>query len=77
MLALAVEVAVRPRSDQCPCATGSYLTLIFVVPVMLWSIGPALYFLYLREKNMTLQHPGHARRILARKSKRDDNMGEI
>jgi len=67
-LALPIDIAVRARHESCPCVTGSWLALLIVIPVMIWSFGPALYLLYLRERALAGADPGRPRRILRRKS---------
>ncbi|MPY71552.1 MAG: hypothetical protein GEU92_15870 [Alphaproteobacteria bacterium] len=67
-LALPVDIAVRARHENCPCFTGSWLALLIVIPVMIWSLGPALYLMYLRERAKAGADPGRPRRILRAKS---------
>jgi hypothetical protein len=67
-LALPIDLATRNQAKECPCATGSWLTLLMAFPVLLWSIGPAWYLLYLRERDLAGASPGRARMILLRKS---------
>src|SRR5262249_13917114 len=66
-LALPLYINARDRSD-CPCAEGSFLTLICCVPVLFWSIGPALYIVYLRERQLSQEAPERPLGILIRKS---------
>lgn len=65
--ALPIDVAARTRND-CYCATGGWLPLLLTVPIMLWVIGPALYLLYVRERDLAALDPHRARAILRRKS---------
>ena len=67
-VALPIELVRRGRHESCPCESGSWLALVFAGPILLWSIGPAVYLLYLRERALEGHKPGHARRVLARKS---------
>jgi hypothetical protein len=69
-VALPIELVKRGRHEDCPCSSGSWLALVFAGPLLLWSIGPAVYLLYLRERALDGLRPGHARRLLARKSAR-------
>jgi hypothetical protein len=66
IVALAITISVRQR-EGCFCAIGSWLTLVFIVPVIVWLIGPALYLFYLNEKRE--QSPRALKLILLRKSK--------
>ncbi len=70
VVALPVDIATRKRTEECPCISGSWLGLVFSVPILIWTIGPAIYFLYMREKRLNDATPGHARKILVRKSYR-------
>lgn len=67
-LALPVDIGLRPQAKDCPCATGSYTTLTFAAPVLICLIGPALYLLYRRERELSLAAPGRSTMILLRKS---------
>ncbi len=67
---VALPVELAKRDEECPCAVGSWIALVTVIPIIIWSFGPALYLLYLREKRLDEESPGRARRILARKSSR-------
>lgn len=67
-VALPVDLAIRTRTKECPCASASWITLLFCLPILLWSVGPVLYVLYLRESRLSSERRGHARRILALKS---------
>jgi len=68
-LALPVDLAARNR-ESCFCGIASWITLLFAIPVLIWSIGPALWLLYLRERHFSLSSPGRARQILLNKSRR-------
>lgn len=68
-LALPIDIAARNR-ESCFCAIGSYVTLLVAFPVLIWSVGPALYLLYLRERELSLALPGRARKVLRQKSRR-------
>jgi hypothetical protein len=68
-LALPIDLAARTR-ESCYCAIGSYITLLITLPLLIWSIGPGLYFFYLRERELSLGEPGRARAILRQKSRR-------
>ena len=39
------------RQEECYCARGSYAGLIFGTTVLLWAFGPAVFLLFIREKN--------------------------
>jgi hypothetical protein len=67
---VALPVELAKRDEECPCAVGSWIALVTVIPIIIWAFGPALYLLYQREKRLDEQSPGRARRILARKSSR-------
>ena len=67
-VALPIELATRPRTKECPCASGSWLTLVICIPLLLWAVGPALYLLYRRERHLTEGNRRHALKILLRKS---------
>jgi hypothetical protein len=41
---------LKPDSENCWCARGSYAGLVFGATVMIWAFGPGLVFLFLREK---------------------------
>jgi len=69
-VALPVELVTRPRDRACPCQSGSWLGLIFCFPILIWSIGPGLYLLFVREKELCRHDPSHSRRILLAKSVR-------
>ena len=38
------------RQDECYCARGSYTGLIFGGTVLIWAFGPAVFLLFIREK---------------------------
>ncbi len=38
------------RQDECYCARGSYAGLVFGGTVLLWAFGPAIFLLFIREK---------------------------
>lgn len=67
-VALPIELVARGRHDNCHCASGSWIALVIGGPLLLWSLGPAAYLLYLRERTLDAKKPGHARRVLARRS---------
>lgn len=67
-LALPIDIATRESHEDCLCASGSWLGLLVIIPVMIWSFGPALYLLYLYEKARATDDPTRARRILRAKS---------
>lgn len=69
-VALPVDLALRTRTRACPCAAGSWFALVLCLPILIWSVGPALYFLYGKERGLSAARKGHARRILAAKSAR-------
>jgi hypothetical protein len=66
VLALGIDAASRDRS--CPCAPGSWWVLVFSVPILLWCVGPAIYLLYLHERNESESHPDRTWRILIGKT---------
>ena len=39
------------REDECYCARGSYVGIVFGATVLLWAFGPAVFFLFLRQKH--------------------------
>ena len=67
-LVLPVEVATRPREAECPCSSGSFIGLMLMVPLILWSIGPAVVLLFVKEYMLCRHHDGYAKLVLARKS---------
>lgn len=69
-VALPVDLTLRTRTKECPCAAGSWLALVLCLPILIWSVGPAIYFLYRNERRLSAGRKGHARRILAAKSSR-------
>ncbi len=71
VVALPVDIAIRRRAADCPCETGSWIALLFSIPVLLWAIGPGLFLLYLYEVRMERAKPFHALRILSRKTGQD------
>jgi len=72
LVALPVDIAIRQRADSCICATGSWLALMFAIPIMVFAFGPALFLLYLREVELGRVEPRRAMRILLHKSRRRD-----
>jgi len=68
-VALPVELVTRPRTEDCPCASGSWLALLICVPVLLWTIGPAVILLYLWQRGLSEQDPRHAASVLLAKSR--------
>jgi hypothetical protein len=68
-LALLLDISARNR-ESCYCAIGSYTTLLVSLPVLIWTIGPALYLLYLRERHFSLSQPSRVRMILRAKTRR-------
>jgi len=70
-VALPVDLVTRQRDKDCPCVSGSWLALIFCFPILIWSIGPAIYLLFLREKAFCQRDARHSRRVLLQKSVRD------
>jgi hypothetical protein len=50
VISLMVDLSVRPRYIGCIFAAGSWFALIVSVPVLVWSIGPGIYLLYLIER---------------------------
>lgn len=68
--AVALPVELAKRDEDCPCVVGSWIALLIVVPIIIWTIGPALYLLYLREKRLNRENPGRSRRVLVRKTVR-------
>jgi hypothetical protein len=75
-VALPIDLAIRTRTKQCPCSSGSWFGLLLCVPILLWTVGPAIYLLYLRERRLSEKSPLRARRILAKKSWRVRTSGE-
>jgi hypothetical protein len=69
-VALPIELGGRSRDSDCPCVGGSYLALLVCMPIMIWSIGPGIYLLFLREKKLSRENPHHSRRVLLQKSAR-------
>ena len=69
-IALPIEIATRPRTKECPCESGSWWTLMLCIPVLVWSIGPALYLLYRREQRLAQIDRRHPLKVLLQKSKR-------
>lgn len=39
------------RKDECYCARGSYAGIVFGATVLLWAFGPAVFLLFLKQKN--------------------------
>ncbi len=39
------------REDDCYCARGSYASIVFSATVLLWSFGPAVFLLFLKQKH--------------------------
>ena len=70
-LALPIDIVSRPKQEDCPCAFSSWWALLFLVPIIMWMIGPALYLLYLREKSLSYSFPLRAKRVLAKKTVRE------
>jgi hypothetical protein len=68
-LALPIDLSARNR-ESCFCVIGSWVTLLVTLPLLIWSVGPALYLLYLRERALSLATPGRAQAILRQKSRR-------
>lgn len=66
-VALPVDIAAR-NQEKCPCAPASWWTLLAAMSVLIWSIGPALYLIYLRERALSRAAPGRAAAIVLRKS---------
>lgn len=51
VLELFVAVPIyTTRQDECYCARGSYAGLVFGGTVLLWAFGPAIFLLFIREK---------------------------
>lgn len=73
VLALAIDAASRDRS--CPCAPGSWWVLVLSVPILLWCVGPAVYLLYLHERNESKSQPDRSWRILMAKTTLPSNSG--
>jgi hypothetical protein len=48
-LFVAIPIYVT-RQDDCYCARGSYAGLIFGTTVLLWTFGPGVFLLFIREK---------------------------
>jgi len=38
------------REDDCYCTRGSYASIVFSATVLLWSFGPAVFLLFLKQK---------------------------
>jgi hypothetical protein len=75
-IALPIDLVTRDRNKDCICASGSWLALLITIPLLLWSVGPAIYLLYRREK--ALQGTDHRRtlRILLGKTARKARVEE-
>jgi len=71
VLALALATLESP-DETCPCERGSWWTLLFAVPLLLWALGPAIVLLLFREARLASLHPGRLRRVLARKTRRSE-----
>lgn len=51
VLELFVTVPIyATRQEECYCARGSYAGLVFGGTVLLWAFGPAIFLLFIREK---------------------------
>jgi len=50
---------LKPDTENCWCARGSYAGLVFGATVMIWAFGPGLLFLFLRESRYRrgIDHP--------------------
>lgn len=49
LVAVPVHIMVT-RQDDCYCARGTYVTLVFSGTVLLWAFGPGIILLYMRER---------------------------
>jgi hypothetical protein len=67
--ALPIQISTRNKTEDCPCATGSWLALMTGVPILVWAIGPGLYLLYLQQSRLEQLEHRHITKILLRKSK--------
>jgi hypothetical protein len=72
-VALPIELVARDRHQDCPCQSGSWWALLICGPILFWSIGPAIFLLFLRDKAACQRDPRHSRRILLAKSIRSGN----
>ena len=69
-VALPINLVARDRHEDCPCASGSWFALLLCGPILFWSIGPAIFLLFLREKRACQRDPRHSRRILLERTVR-------
>lgn len=62
-IALPIELVACHRHIEEPTESGSWWALVICVPILIWSIGPAIYLLFLRDKTQCqseLRHSTHA-----------------
>jgi hypothetical protein len=60
VIAASVHLVIYRTRDEhstCRCYLGTWLALCFSLPLLIWSIGPAVVLLYVREYMMTKQAP--------------------
>lgn len=67
---LPIELGTRPRTKECPCRSGSWMALMMSLPVLLWAIGPGIYFLYVRQRGLAVSNHRHTVKVLLGKSRR-------
>ncbi len=70
LVALPVDIAVRQRAEDCPCAVGSWFALFIAIPIFLFAFGPGIVLLYLRELRLAKTHPTRAWFILLQKTRK-------
>ncbi len=68
IVVMPLYLAIQSKKN-CPCFTGSFVTLVFGIPLLLLLIGPGLYLLYLKEKERAALDPALPRKILSRKTR--------
>jgi len=68
--AVALPIYLGSRENDCPCASGSWLALILSGPLLLWSIGPGIFLLFLREKMACQSDVRHSKNVLLQKTTR-------
>lgn len=69
-IALPIDLMTRDRHKNCVCESGSWLALLVCLPILVWSVGPAIYLLYRREVNLSLADHRRSLRVLLNKSAR-------
>jgi hypothetical protein len=68
LVALPIDLALRPQAKGCVCSTGSWVAILIALPTLFWAIGPGLILLYLRDSAQEKADPGRSRRILVKKT---------